>query len=55
MENCVLSRAGIGSYFDQFRRKLHKLSQQLVHIMVKSANLRPNLIFQQGIKGLFAK
>ena len=34
MEHAVLSRAGIGSIFDQFQRQLHKLSQLLVHIMV---------------------
>ena len=34
VEHVVLSRAGIRSNLDQFPRKLHKLSQLLVHVMV---------------------
>ena len=34
VEHDVLSRAGIGSDFDQCQRKLHKLSQLLVHTHV---------------------
>ena len=34
MEHVVPSRVGIGSNFDQFQQKLHKLSQLLVHIIV---------------------
>ena len=44
MEHVVFSRAGIGSKFDQFQRKLHKLSQLLLHIIVN----------RQGLKELFA-
>ena len=33
VEHVVPSRAGIGSNFDQFQRKLHKLSQLLLRII----------------------